>query len=98
MDPDEREAKDVEVSRYYFSTGNFAAAYLRAKDAITIASDDPNAQLALADAAVRVNKPDEAAAAYSACLKLDSSEQQIKAAKKGLAEIAAAKPVKQAAK
>lgn len=95
---DEREAEDIEVSRFYFSTGNFGAAYQRAKDATALASDDPEAHLALAEAATRVEKRDEAAAEYNACLKLDASEQQVKAAKKGLAELASAKPVKRAAK
>ncbi len=98
VDPDERESRDLEVSHYYFTTGNFGAAYLRAKDAVTTLPDDPAAHLALADSAARLNKPDEALAEYNACLKLDATDPQMKAAKKGLADLAAARPVKQAAR
>ena len=80
VDNDQREARDLEVSHYYFTTGNFEAAYMRAKDAVTTIPDDPAAHLALADSAVRLNKPDEAAAEYTACLKLDVSDAQKKAA------------------
>lgn len=98
VDPDERESRDLEVSHYYFTTGNFQAAYLRARDAATTIPDDPAAHLALAGAAMRLNKPDEAVAEYNACLKLDATDPQAKEARKGLAELAAAKPIKQAAR
>ena len=92
IDPDERESRDLEVSHYYFTTGNFQGAYSRAKDAIANIPDDPAAHLALAEAAARLNKPEEAAAEYAACLKLDATDPQVKAAKKGLAELAALRP------
>ncbi len=97
IDPDERESKDVEVSHYYFTTGNFEASYLRAKDAVTTIPDDPAAHLALAQAAARLNKPDEARAEYNNCLKLDATDPQVKQARKGLAELPSAGQ-KQAAK
>lgn len=92
IDPDERGSKDIEVSRYYFSTGNFNAAYLRAKDAITSVPEDPEAHLALAEAAQRLKKLEEAAAEYNLTLKLDLSDQQKKSAQKGLTELASAQP------
>jgi Flp pilus assembly protein TadD len=92
VDNDAREAEDLEVSHYYFTTGNFQAAYLRAKDAATIFPDDPAAHLALAAAAARLSKPEEAAAEYQACLKLDPTDEQLKTAKKALAELPAQTP------
>ena len=81
---DAREMKDLEVSRYYMSTGNFQAAYLRAKDALAIVPDDPLAHFALAESAHRLKKKDEAVAEYKLYLQLEPDGTQARAAKRGL--------------
>ena len=84
-DLDTREAKDLEVSHYYVTTGNFQAAYLRAKDAVATIPDDPAAHLALAQTAQRLKKKDEAVAEYNAYLKLNPEGEKASAARKALA-------------
>ncbi len=84
-DLDTREAKDLEISRYYASTGNFQAAYLRAKDAVTSIPDDPAAHLALAQTAQHLNKKEEAVTEYKAYLKLAPDGDKVPAARKALA-------------
>ena len=61
-DPDSRENKDLEVSRFYLSSGNFIGAYNRAKDAVRLYPDDAEAHFALAAAAQKLKKNDEAMA------------------------------------
>ena len=46
-------------------------AYMRAKDAVSISGDNPDAQLALGDAARKLGKLDEAEQSYKKCLELD---------------------------
>jgi hypothetical protein len=81
-DLDTREAKDLEVSHYYVTTGNFQAAYLRAKDAVATIPDDPAAHLALAQTAQRLKKNDEAVAEYNAYLKLEPQGDKASTARK----------------
>jgi Tfp pilus assembly protein PilF len=85
--PDQREAEDVRVAQYYLSTSNFNAAYLRAKDAVRIDATDPDAFVALGDAARRLGKLDEAQKSYEKALKLDPFPKTRKAAEKALAEM-----------
>ncbi len=82
-----REAEDLDISRYYTSTGNHLAAYLRAKDAAATIPDDPEAHYALATTAARLHKNDEAIAEYDAFLKLDPDNDKSKAARKALAAL-----------
>ena len=84
---EKRESTDVEVSRYYFSTGDFKAAYLRAKDAVSIYADDEAAHLALAQSAERLGKRDEAVTEYNAFLKLDPDGPKSKMVRKELAQL-----------
>ncbi len=86
-DPDTREAKDIEVARFYLSTGNFAGAYARAKDAIRLYPDDAEAHFALAAAAQKLKKNDEALAEYNSYLKLDPDGDHVKVAQRALTEI-----------
>ena len=86
-DLDRREAEDVQVSRYYFSTGDFQAAYLRAKDAVKTIPDDPEAHFALAESAERLKKPEEAVLEYQACLTLDPDGTKAKLARKALSRL-----------
>ena len=83
-DLDAREAKDLEVSRYYYSTGDFRAAYLRAQDAVKIMPDDAEAHFAVAESASRLNNQEQAVAEYKLCLKLDPDGLKAKAAQRAL--------------
>jgi len=87
-DLDQREAKDLEVAHYYATTGNFTAAYNRAKDAVTTIPDDPLAHFALAESAQKLNKTDEALAEYKLYLKLDPDGEKAKSAQRALTELA----------
>ena len=86
-DLDEREAKDVEVSGFYLSTGNYIGAYARARDAVRLYPDDPEAHFALAAAAQKLKKNDEAVAEYKSYLKLEPDGDHVKVAQHALAEI-----------
>jgi len=84
---DEREAEDLDIAHYYTQTGDLQGAYLRSQDAVKIAPDDADAHFALAEAALKLNKRDEAITEYNACLKLDASEKEIKESRKALARL-----------
>lgn len=64
--------------------GDFPAAYMRSQDAVKLAPDDPSAHFLLAEAALKLNKRDEAMDQYRQCLKLDPIDKEAKAAKKAL--------------
>jgi Tfp pilus assembly protein PilF len=84
---DEREAEDLDIAHFYTQTGDLQGAYLRSKDAVKIAPDDPDAHFALAEIALKLNKRDEAITEYNACLKLDPIDKEAKAARKELAKL-----------
>jgi hypothetical protein len=84
---EEREAEDLDIAHYYTQTGNLQGAYLRSKDAVTLVPNDADAHFALAETALKLNKKDEAIAEYSACLKLDASDKEIKESRKALARL-----------
>jgi Tetratricopeptide repeat len=84
---EDRETEDLTVARFYIDKGNWNAAYLRSKDAVKHGPDDPDAHMLLAETALKLNKKDEAVTEYNAIFKLDSSERQIKAARKALASL-----------
>ncbi len=86
-DPDAREDKDLEVSRFYLASGNFIGAYNRAKDAVRLYPDDAEAHFALAAAAQKLKKNDEAVTEYTAYLKLDPGGDHDKVARHALTEI-----------
>ncbi len=86
--PSEREEEDLNVADFYMADNNFRAAYLRATDAVSNASDDPNAHFALAEAARKLGKLDEAMAEYKKTLALDPVPKQKKAAETALKEMA----------
>jgi len=86
---EERAAEDVDIARFYMDRGDFRAAYLRGQDAVKLQPDDPAAHFALAEAALKLNKTDEAIAEYQACLKLDPTDKQLKAANKALSRLQA---------
>ena len=82
--PEEREAEDLSVAKFYTDTGDLQGAYLRSQDAVKTEPDDPDAHFALAEAALKLNKRDEAIAEYNACLKLDPVDKVAKQAHKAL--------------
>jgi Tfp pilus assembly protein PilF len=84
---DEREAEDLSVAKFYTDTGDLKGAYLRSQDAVKTAPDDPEAHFALAEAALKLNKRDEAMAEYTVCLKLDPVDKEAKQARKALAAL-----------
>jgi tetratricopeptide (TPR) repeat protein len=84
---DEREAEDLDIAHYYTDTGNLKGAYLRSQDAVQTAPEDADAHFALAEAALKLNKRDEAIAEYNACLKLGPDDKEAKAARKELARL-----------
>jgi Flp pilus assembly protein TadD len=86
---DQREAEDLRVASFYQDDGNFRGAYERATDAVSLAADDAEAHLALAEAARRLGKLDEAAVHYKKCLTLDPVPRVKKAAEKALKSMTA---------
>ncbi len=84
---EDREAEDLTVAKFYRQSGNLQAAYLRAKDAVKVQPDDPEAHFALAEVAQRLDKKAEAEAEFRAYLKLDPDGDRVKAAQKALASI-----------
>jgi Tfp pilus assembly protein PilF len=85
--PTQRELEDLQVAGFYQNGGNFHGAYLRASDAVSIAADDPDAHLALAEAARKLGKLDEAEQHYRRCLELDPVTKTRKVAERALKEM-----------
>ena len=86
---DQREAEDLKIAAFYHDDGNFKGMYERATDAVSLADDDAEAHLALAEAARRLGKLDEAMTHYKKCLTLDPVPKTRKAAEKALKEMTA---------
>ena len=82
--PTQRFDEDMQVAGFYQNDGNYMGAYLRAKDAVSIASDNPDARLALAESARKLGKLDEAQQNYKKCLELDPVPKTKKAAEAAL--------------
>jgi predicted component of type VI protein secretion system len=85
--PDEREQEDLKVASFYMDDKNFRGAYGRATDAVAMAGDDADAHFALAEAARKLGKLDEALANYKKCLTLDPVPKVKKAAEKAVKEM-----------
>ena len=83
----QREVEDLKVASFYEDSGNYRGAYLRARDAVSIDDDDAQAHLALAEAARRIGKLDEAEAQYKKCLSMDPVPKVKKAAQRALREM-----------
>jgi Tfp pilus assembly protein PilF len=88
LSPDEREAEDLKVASFYMDDKNYRGAYLRAADAVAAAENDADAHFALAEAARRLGKLDEAEVHYKKCLTLDPVPKVKKSAEKALKEMA----------
>ncbi|HEX5282589.1 MAG TPA: tetratricopeptide repeat protein [Bryocella sp.] len=80
-------AEDMQVAGFYQNDGNFMGAYMRAKDAVSIDVNDADARLALAEAARKLGKLDEAEKNYKKCLALDPVPKTKKAAQAALKEM-----------
>jgi hypothetical protein len=85
--PSQREDEDLSVASFYMNDKDYKGAYLRATDAVSVAADDPDAHLALADAARKLGKLDEAEKHYKLCLSLDPVPKVKKAAQAALKEM-----------
>ncbi len=66
---------------------NYRGAYLRAADAVAVEGDDPDAHLALADAARKVGNLDQALAEYKKTLTMDPIPKTKKAAEKAVKDL-----------
>jgi hypothetical protein len=86
---DQRETEDLKIAAFYQDDGNFRGAYERATDAVSLAADDADAHFALAEAARRLGKLDEALTHYKKCLTLDPVDKTRKAAEKALKQMTA---------
>jgi tetratricopeptide (TPR) repeat protein len=84
---DAREAEDLRVASFYRDDGNFRGEYLRAKDAVSLDGDDPEAHFMLAESARKLGKLDEALVHYKKCLTLDPVPKTKKAAENAVKEM-----------
>jgi len=84
---DEKEAEDLQVAGFYQNDGNYLAAYQRAKEAVSLVPDDPEALVMLASSARKLGKLDEAEQSYKKALTLDPVPKLRKAAEKALKEM-----------
>ncbi len=82
-----RVADDLKIGTYYLQAGNAQGAYLRFKDAVEHAPDEPDARFGLAETSSRLNKRDEAALNYREYLRLDAGGDHDKAARKALGKL-----------
>ena len=85
---DEREQEDLRVANFNLDSGNVPGAYMRARDAVKTAPDDPEAHFALAAMADKLGKKEEAIAEYKACLGLDPTDERKKQSNKALERLA----------
>jgi Tfp pilus assembly protein PilF len=84
---DDRVDEDLSVSHYYLQSGDSQGSYLRAKDAVKTEPDYAPTHFALAEAAKKLKKNEEALAEYNAYLKLDPDGEHAKAAEKAASEL-----------
>ena len=89
--PAARASEDLDVAKFYLDTGNFKASYARAKDAVSLQPNDPFSHFALAEAARKLGKGDEAKTEYAEVLKLDPAPKEQKASRRALEELSSAK-------
>ena len=82
-----QEAEDLSVAGFYMNDKNWRGAYTRAQHAVLLSADDPDAHLALAEAARKLGKLDEAEKEYHRTLQLDPVPKSRKAAERALKEM-----------
>jgi len=81
---EDREAEDLDVAKLYRQSGNLAAAYLRAKDAVKLQSGDAEAHFLLAEIARDSGRREEAAMEYDTYMKLDPGGDHSRFAQRAL--------------
>jgi hypothetical protein len=86
-DNNKRELEDLDVSHFYITTGDYLGAYMRAQDAVKLYPDDESAHIALAIAADKLKKKDEAIAAYKKYLAMAPDGEKAKEAHRALATL-----------
>jgi tetratricopeptide (TPR) repeat protein len=84
-----RVADDLKIAKFYWNDGNTQGAYLRYKDAVDHAPDDPEARFGLAEAASKLKKTDEAILNYREYLKADADGDHDRDARRALAKLGA---------
>ncbi|AFL88388.1 hypothetical protein Terro_2480 [Terriglobus roseus DSM 18391] len=84
-----RVADDLKIAKFYMNDGNTQGAYLRYKDAVDHAPDDPEARFGLAQAASKLKKTDEAVLNYREYLKLDEEGDHDRDVRQALAKLGA---------
>ncbi len=77
----------MKIAHFYQEDGNYRGAYSRAQDGVTLADDDAEAHLALALAARKLGKLDEAEKHFRRTLELDPFPKTRKAAEQALKEM-----------
>lgn len=80
-------ANDLQVAGFYMNDGNWRGAYGRASDAVKLDDTNPDAHLAVANAARKMGKLDEAVKEYKRTLALDPVPKARKEAEKALKEM-----------
>ena len=78
------EQEDLKVAGVYMDDHNYRGAYARATDAVGIAADDAEAHFALAEAARKLGKLDEAETHYKKCLMLDPGAEDEESSGEGV--------------
>ncbi len=86
-----RASEDVRVGKFYLQTGDYRGAYERLKDATAFDHENVEAVFYLAEAARKMNLPQEAIQDYQLYLTAGPVGQNAKAAKKALSELAPSK-------
>ena len=72
------------MAKFYRDAGNFHAAYLRAKDAVKLIPDDPEAHFLLGESAQKLQLKEEATAELNTYLKLEPEGDHVRAARRAL--------------
>jgi hypothetical protein len=80
-------ANDLQVAGFYMKDGNWRGAYGRASDAMKLDDSNPDTHLAVANAARKLGKLDEAVKEYKRTLALDPVPKARKEAEKALKEM-----------
>lgn len=89
--PVQRVDEDLQVGEFYRNDGNFAGAYLRAKDAFALMPDDEDVNLLYAEAALKLDKKDEALEHYRAYLKIDPKGKKADEAQQAIKKLTSSK-------
>ena len=84
LSDDERVEEDLSVAHFYQQNGNTMGAYLRAKDAVKLEPGAADTHLAVARAAEKLGKRDEALAEYRAAVAAEPDGDGAAGAKKAL--------------